>query len=398
MRVALLAACFFAISAPAWSRVTPQMPAAMEQAPVDRAIENVRHDERLAPAQRERLLGRLHLIAYAQRDVRMTRYSNGEWQPAPLGPCGDAAYAFEGQRLCPFGHEGLATGELPANTSPWSFLSRSHLNSARTHYQRAIALDDTNLRAHLGLAYVLDELNEDDAARGELRHIIALSDRAFTRNERGEFIWWEEYTVLNEAVAHLSDLARSRSDRALVAGLRRRLGNARPAGWVTPIVVPLSDAPFDQLIEPASPVEFDFSGVGDTRARGWLTQDAAWLVWDPERRGVVSSGFDMIGQRTWAVFWSDGFEAMRSLDDNGDGELAGAELGGLALWRDANVNGRSEPGEVAPLSAFGVVGLAVSGHEERPGLLIAPAGVRFKDGTRRHLYDWSPGVADGAAS
>ena len=65
------------------------------------------------------------------------------------------------------------------------------------------------------------------------------------------------------------------------------------------------------------------------RAQGWLTPDAAWLVWDPEWRGEVRSGFDMIGQRTWSVFWSDGFEALRALDDNRDGELTGGELGGL---------------------------------------------------------------------
>jgi hypothetical protein len=106
----------------------------------------------------------------------------------------------------------------------------------------------------------------------------------------------------------------------------------------------------------------------------------------------VRSGFDMIGQRTWAVFWSDGFEALRALDDNRDGELTGSELGGLALWRDENMNGVSDPGEVIPANVHGIAGLAVRGQATRPGLMTAPNGVRFDNGLTRPLYDWTPGL------
>jgi len=99
----------------------------------------------------------------------------------------------------------------------------------------------------------------------------------------------------------------------------------------------------------------------------------------------------LIGQRTWGVFWSDGFEALRALDDNSDGELSGAELHGLALWRDADADGVSEAGEVQALSKHGVIGLSTRGVPERPGLIVAPAGVRLQSGERRPLYDWTPG-------
>jgi hypothetical protein len=392
MRVALITACLAAIAAPAWARVAPRMPHAMEQAPVERALENVRRDERLPPAQRERLLGRLHLIAYAQLNAPVTLYSNGEWHGEIIDSCPNNADSCGSERRVRFGVE------LPVRASFWSFTARGHLITARTHYERALALDDSDLRAHLGLAYIFDELNQDDAARSELRRIIELSDAAFMRQDNGEIIWWDRYAVLSEAIDHLAYLAHSAADRRSVASLRRRLGNARHVTVVTPIVVPLADASFDALTNPSSPVAFDFAGTGDTRARGWLTADAAWLVWDPEGLGEVRSGFDMLGQRTWAVFWTDGFEAMRSLDDNRDGALTGAELGGLALWRDVNVNGISDAGEVAPVSAFGITGLAVNGREEMPGLLVAPAGVDFVDGTRRPLYDWTPGVAGAPSS
>ena len=102
------------------------------------------------------------------------------------------------------------------------------------------------------------------------------------------------------------------------------------------MVVPLRDAPFTQLVDNGSSVAFDFAGTGHHSVRGWLTPDAAWLVWDPEWCGRVRAGPDMMGQRTWSVVWRDGFEALRALDDSRDGELTGAELGGLALWRDTN--------------------------------------------------------------
>ncbi|MGQ0532137.1 MAG: hypothetical protein ACT4OF_05515 [Caulobacteraceae bacterium] len=168
---------------------------------------------------------------------------------------------------------------------------------------------------------------------------------------------------------------------------------ATPSGHsISAIVVPMRDVPFSQLANESSRVAFDFSGAGGRRAQGWLTPDAAWLVWDPEWRGDVRSGGDMIGSRTWSASWTDGFETLRALDDNRDGELTGGELGGLSLWRDENMNGFSDPGEVIPANVHGIVGIGVRGTATSPGLVTAPAGVRFDDGRTRPLYDWTPGV------
>ena len=157
------------------------------------------------------------------------------------------------------------------------------------------------------------------------------------------------------------------------------------------MVVPLRDAPFTQLVDNGSSVAFDFAGTGENSVRGWLTPDAAWLVWDPEWRGQTRTGADMMGDRTWRVVWRDGFEALRALDDNRDGELTGAELGGLALWRDENANGVAESGEVVPANVHGIAAISVRARASVPGLITAPAGVRFEDGRTRPLYDWTPG-------
>jgi hypothetical protein len=264
----------------------------------------------------------------------------------------------------------------------------TRLQTASDHYARALELDSENLRARLGYAYVLDRLGRTSDARRELRCIL----RKGLPRLAGAQSDWEDHAVLTETAAHLEHLATSSSDRTKMRRLHERLEASQPIRYVTPIVVPMRDAPFQGLVDQGSSVAFDFAGTGDTRAQGWLTPDAAWLVWDPEWRGQVRSGFDMIGQRTWSVFWSDGFEALRALDDNRDGELTGGELGGLALWRDANMNGISDPGEVIPVNVHGVAGLAVRGEITRPGLMTAPDGVRFDDGRTRPLYDWTPGL------
>lgn len=378
-------------------------PEPIYEAPIDRALENVAADTSLAPAQREHLMGRLNLLAYARNDAPFTYVrADNRLHPAGNVLCSEArgggffppdeteTPTFGPDERCARFHFALGPqdeiDDLPSEERTAAALDR--LEAACGHYAAAVRLDKSNLRARLGYAYVLDRLDRIDNAREQLRTIIRLGLPQLT----GENAEWETHAVLSEAAEHLAHLARSSRDRARVEALRQRLGASPPIMYVTPIVVPMTDAHFSTLVDNASPIAFDFAGTGDRRAQGWLTPDAAWLVWDPEWRGQVRSGFDMIGQRTWAVFWSDGFEALRALDDNRDGELTGGELGGLSLWRDANSNGVSDPGEVLPANMLGVAALAVRGEATRPGLITARDGVRFEDGRSRPLYDWTPGL------
>lgn len=377
-------------------------PQPVYEAPIDRALDNVAAMEGLAPAQRERLLGRLNLLAYSRDDGAFTYLRDGDqFNEAGSVPCSEAPRNMRipseepafgpDERCAALGFHMGPQDEAPnAAPSAPSAAALARLEAARTHYERALEIDGDDLRARLGLAYALDRLGRIDDARRELRHILRLGLPRLA----GPQSEWEDHAVLTETAAHLEHLAASRNDRAKMRRLRERLEASRPIMYVTPIVVPLSDAPFQRLVDVNSPVAFDFAGTGDARAQGWLTADAAWLVWDPEWRGEVRSGFDMIGQRAWSVFWSDGFEALRALDDNRDGELTGAELGGLSLWRDENMNGVSDPGEVLPANVHGVVALSVRGQPTRPGLITAPAGVRLDNGVIRPLYDWTPGLSE----
>lgn len=377
-------------------------PQPVYEAPIDRALENVAAMQDVPEAQREQTLGRLNLLAYARDNAQFTYVTEDnrlnlagsiactEVRPSRYGPEPEGSPTFgPDDRCAAFEFQLGPWREVPAIIAPQpSGEALARLEAARGHYERALELDEDNLRSRLGYAYVLDRLGRANDARRELRCILRKGLPRLSEPQSD----WEDHAVLTETAAHLAHLATSRGDRAKMEHLRARLEASQPIMYVTPVVVPLTDAPFERIVDPGSDVAFDFAGTGDQRAQGWLTADAAWLVWDPEWRGEVRSGFDMIGQRTWSVFWSDGFEALRALDDNRDGELTGGELGGLALWRDENANGVSEPGEVLPANVHGIAALAVRGRATRPGLITAPNGVRFEDGRTRPLYDWTPGL------
>ena len=149
------------------------------------------------------------------------------------------------------------------------------------------------------------------------------------------------------------------------------------------------DASLNDLIDDTARVRFDLDGFGP-RAWTWITSDAGWLVFDPKGSKRITSELQLFGNVTFWLFWENGYDALRALDDDGDGRLRGEELAGLAIWRDVNGDGVSQPDEVKPLSAWGISELSVqyAGDDEDPDVLASSvAGVRFTDGTVRATYD-----------
>jgi len=111
-------------------------------------------------------------------------------------------------------------------------------------------------------------------------------------------------------------------------------------------------------------------GSIDRSYKWYGSADAPLLVWDPEHRGIIRhasqlfghwtfggqrvAALDATGAGTIGRRWRDGYEALSTLDQNGDGEVSGPELAELGLWFDANRDGVSQPGEVKTLVETGV--------------------------------------------
>jgi hypothetical protein len=192
-----------------------------------------------------------------------------------------------------------------------------------------------------------------------------------------------------ECISYLLNLLDPQKDAEEIRILKARQARLeRMPRAVTPILIPLSDAPFEAMVDPCAHVAFDLDGSGLSRQWGWIKPNAAWLVFDGKQTGKITSGLQLFGSVTFWIFWRDGYQALGSLDANGDGMLGGEELRGLALWQDANGNGISDPGEVKPLSAYGIERLSCQGQPLKEGVRWSREGVQFKDGTIRASYDW----------
>ncbi len=83
-----------------------------------------------------------------------------------------------------------------------------------------------------------------------------------------------------------------------------------------------------------------------------------------------------------------------ALDDDNNGVLTGDELRGLAIWRDANGDGVCDPGEVRPLSDYGIVAVSCrfehATHTTPTALQMVrsrPQGVTVRDGKTRPTFD-----------
>lgn len=162
----------------------------------------------------------------------------------------------------------------------------------------------------------------------------------------------------------------------------------------------------DQLIITRFPLE---PGKTD-QWYSWKASEAApLLVYDPSQSGKITTAQQLFGNWTFGgkrvahlggsdatpvlpAAWENGFEALATLDANGDGEISGKELSPLSLWADSNRNGISEPGEVAPVTSRGISALYFDNViEDRTGDLYVEKGFkRTIDGrlSTGVLVDW----------
>ena len=181
------------------------------------------------------------------------------------------------------------------------------------------------------------------------------------------------------------------ADAALMQRMQRqeeRLSEL-PPGPVSPIVFSLTpNRALPDLLGTGSRVMFDLDGDGRAESRPWVKPDTGILVWDPHGTGRITSGRQLFGNVTWWMFWRDGYAALEALDDDRDGELAGEELLGLAVWFDWDGNAVSDAGEVVPVGDLGIVGLAARVGRVEEGTPMNPQGLRLEGGAVLPTWDW----------
>ena len=138
------------------------------------------------------------------------------------------------------------------------------------------------------------------------------------------------------------------------------------------IVSPLSLIWHDSQPEPA--VLRDQFSLDPQKAGSWYLWRASaampLLAYDPQHEHVIHSAAQLFGTWTFggkksvslasissSLPWSNGYEALAALDENGDGKISGRELAPLVLWFDGNRNAVSDPGEVVDIQQAGITAL-----------------------------------------
>ncbi len=116
----------------------------------------------------------------------------------------------------------------------------------------------------------------------------------------------------------------------------------------------------------AQGVNFDLNATGSAHKVGWASAGDGLLVMDRNGDGKIGDGSELFGTATRLADGTragNGYEAMAQHDSNHDGVLSGADVDfqKLQLWVDANVDGKTDAGELHSLAEFGVASLDLKG-------------------------------------
>jgi hypothetical protein len=109
-------------------------------------------------------------------------------------------------------------------------------------------------------------------------------------------------------------------------------------------------------------VAFDLFGTGQKVKSAWIGGGDGWLVMDRNGNGMVDGARELFGNVTGGTSHADGFAALSTIDQNGDGRIDANDeaFAKLLVWRDTNRDGRSQPSELVKLADLGIRALYVS--------------------------------------
>jgi tetratricopeptide (TPR) repeat protein len=347
----------------------------VENVPVERVTANL---ERMVQEQPKNLdlrlnLARAHAMAFAQKVEVLSVYKIG-------AVAGQAFFNYE-----PNYRQFVVV--KPANPQV-AAVAETHLKAAIDAYRELLKINPDHVLGNLGLGWALYCSDDSAHAKTYFRKVIELE---WPRESQTSSVWMSG-SLVEEAMRYLRPLLDPKADAAEIDALNERKAVLDKKGrMITPIAIPLRSglSALDITDETAS-VLFDADGSGIPRQWTWITKDAAWLVFDKKDTGHITSALQWFGNVTFWMFWDNGYDALRTLDDNGDGVIGRNEFAGLALWHDRDGDGVSRRDEVRPLADYGIVELSTRYEHDATHpdeIAWSPSGVTFRDGQVRPTFD-----------
>ncbi|NDG28403.1 MAG: hypothetical protein EB120_14645 [Proteobacteria bacterium] len=121
-----------------------------------------------------------------------------------------------------------------------------------------------------------------------------------------------------------------------------------------------------RLVGPDSGIQFDLNDTGTAIPTGWIGRgDDALLVRDLNKNGDIESGAELFGNATKLLNGDraeNGFEALKQLDSDGDGQITSKDSAWseLRFWVDSNQDGVSQRRELFNLSRLGTESISLN--------------------------------------
>jgi Ca2+-binding RTX toxin-like protein len=108
-----------------------------------------------------------------------------------------------------------------------------------------------------------------------------------------------------------------------------------------------------------SSVYFDIDNDGLGEAVSWVNGDDGILVRDLNGNGKIDDNSEMFGNAT-----TNGYEALRALDSNNDGQITSADTGfnTLKIWKDGNADAQTDDGELSGLGTYNIASIKLNDY------------------------------------
>lgn len=371
----------------------------VQNVPATKLIQNAEKLIKLYPndAQLYYVLGRLHSLEYAKSGQTMSANNYIAFVKGEGSKATNYLVPYTG----PIYISNPLEKEVYKNPSDKEQKIK-HLKEAIKNYEKATKLNTDYAFGFLGLAWCLKEDEQIDKAIDAYRKAFEMF---CDEKKQPRYYFGTRQSAAKEAgEALISLLFKRMSFRNIleIMQIKRKIKYLQKHGdgYITPIVFPtepLSENDFLKSVNTLKHqpfVRFDISGLGTPEYVRWLPKNWAFLVWDPQNAKTITSGKQLFGSVTWWIFWNNGYEPLSLLDDNQDGYLKEKELEGVAVWRDENQDGTSQPQEVQPLSSYKITAIKTQHDGKVEGIVFSKTGLLLSDGTVLPTLDWMPEVRD----
>ncbi len=113
-------------------------------------------------------------------------------------------------------------------------------------------------------------------------------------------------------------------------------------------------------------VRFDLECTGTAQRTGWVAAQDGLLAMDLNGNGRIDDGGELFGEYSQVgpntKKYKDGYQALATLDANGDGviDARDGEFGKLLIWQDRNQDGVTQKGELKTLAQHGITALPLA--------------------------------------